>query len=78
MYSAGAALLSRSGLPKPQLARAWALADVDGDGRLSRGEFVVAFHLVKLAAKHATTTILVDEARALLLHSKLPGFRFII
>ena len=46
----GAALLTRSGLPKPQLKHAWALADADGDGRRAR-RIVVAMHLVKLAAK---------------------------
>eukprot|EP00741_Cyanophora_paradoxa_P023072 tig00021537_g22282.t1 len=38
--------LSRSGLALETLARVWALADVDRDGRLDADEFALAMHLI--------------------------------
>ena len=37
--------LERSGLPHPELSHIWGLADADGDGQLSFGEFACAMHL---------------------------------
>ena len=42
-------LLGRSGLAKPVLRAIWDLADVDRDGCLNLGEFVVASHLISRA-----------------------------
>ena len=42
-------LLGRSGLAKPALRAIWDLADVDRDGCLNLGEFVVASHLISRA-----------------------------
>lgn len=38
----------RAKLPEETLAQIWDLADIDKDGQLSRDEFAVAMHLVKL------------------------------
>lgn len=38
-------VLVQTGLSQPILAQIWALADLDGDGRLSSEEFCVAMHL---------------------------------
>ncbi|CAN0474757.1 unnamed protein product, partial [Ascophyllum nodosum] len=40
-------LLRKSGLPQETLARVWALADEDTDGRLSVEEFCTAMHLIR-------------------------------
>ena len=44
-------LLLQSGLPQNVLAQIWGLADVDGDGRLSTEEFILAGYLCDLALK---------------------------
>ena len=38
-----------SRLPQPMLAQIWNLSDIDGDGRLTCDEFVVAMHLIDCA-----------------------------
>ncbi|KAG8194195.1 hypothetical protein JTE90_024532 [Oedothorax gibbosus] len=40
-------ILVNTGLSQPILAQIWALADIDGDGRLSCEEFVLAMHLTE-------------------------------
>uniref|UniRef100_A0A0G4IDN4 Calmodulin n=1 Tax=Chromera velia CCMP2878 TaxID=1169474 RepID=A0A0G4IDN4_9ALVE len=47
----GRQLLKRSRLSDSELALIWALVDRDSDGRLCKGEFVVAMHLVTLRKK---------------------------
>ena len=42
-------LFERAALPADDVDRIWALADVDRDGRLTRGEFRVAMHLATCA-----------------------------
>ncbi|XP_014616737.1 PREDICTED: intersectin-1 isoform X1 [Polistes canadensis] len=42
-------IMVQSELPQPILARIWALADMDSDGRLGCDEFVLAMHLCDLA-----------------------------
>lgn len=38
-------ILLQSGLPRPVLAEIWNLSDIDGDGQLTREEFILAMHL---------------------------------
>ena len=45
------ACLKKSGLSEELLAQVWSLADVDGDGRLDEGEFVLAMHLANWVVK---------------------------
>lgn len=42
-------VLANSGLERDKLGVLWEIADVNGDGRLSRGEFAVAMHLAACA-----------------------------
>mmetsp|Transcript_10600 Transcript_10600/g.26839 ORF Transcript_10600/g.26839 Transcript_10600/m.26839 type:complete len:132 (-) Transcript_10600:41-436(-) len=48
---AAAAFLEKSGLAKPVIARILELADIDGDCKLDRDEFVVAHHLTIAISK---------------------------
>eukprot|EP00887_Chlorella_sp_A99_P005720 scaffold1.g5720.t1 len=48
---AAAQLYARAALPPPLFAHAWALADADADGRLSRTEFCVFMSLLRMAQK---------------------------
>jgi len=43
--------MSKSGLDKGTLRTVWTRSDVNGDGKLTRGEFCVAMHLIQLAKK---------------------------
>jgi len=49
-------VLERSGLPHPELAHIWGVADADADGRLSLPEFACAMHLVAGAAAEASSS----------------------
>ena len=40
-----------TGLPQPTLAKIWQQADQDGDGKLSRQEFIAAMCLCEAALK---------------------------
>ena len=44
-------ILLQCGLPQPTLAQIWQLSDQDGDGRLSRSEFIAAMSLCDAASK---------------------------
>jgi hypothetical protein len=39
-------LFTRSGLGRDELARIWALSDMDRDSQLSQQEFIIAMHLI--------------------------------
>jgi hypothetical protein len=49
------ALFGQSGVPAPDLAQIYGLADMDGDGRLSQNEFFIAMKLIR--ARMAGNTI---------------------
>uniref|UniRef100_A0A6G1SIY0 Intersectin-1 n=1 Tax=Aceria tosichella TaxID=561515 RepID=A0A6G1SIY0_9ACAR len=42
-------ILMQSGLPRAILAEIWNLSDIDGDGQLTREEFILAMHLTNQA-----------------------------
>ncbi|PIK33528.1 putative intersectin-2-like, partial [Apostichopus japonicus] len=44
----------QTGLPQNFLAQIWMLSDIDGDGKLTSDEFVVAMHLVDMAKSGQT------------------------
>ncbi|XP_071819770.1 intersectin-1-like isoform X2 [Apostichopus japonicus] len=47
-------ILMQTGLPQNFLAQIWMLSDINGDGKLTSDEFVVAMHLVDMAKSGQT------------------------